>query len=298
VLDSVSAVSASDVWAVGYAPTVQDTQQPLTLHWNGSNWQQVPAVQVGKFDTLAAVAALSATDVWAVGDTATRSGTATPLIENGTRWQVMPSPSPGSYASLGGVAAVAADEVWAVGASSGTGGTLTELWNGRQWRVVPSANVTAHDGFQAVTVVPGSRQLWAVGSVMTGPGTTVPLIEQWTGTAWQIVPSPQASSSILYGVAALSAGAAWAVGQLFPSGQLPSQPLLERWDGARWQIVVGPIPGTLYNTLQGVTGIPETRGLWAVGAYANRGANSPTKTLTELYLLGQGKGKSRLPGEV
>jgi hypothetical protein len=76
---------------------------------------------------------------------------------------------------------------------------------------------------------------------------------------------------------------AWAVGQPVPSGKVPSQLLLLHWDGVQWQVAAGPIPGTLYNSLQGVTVIPGTRSLWAVGAYANRGINNSTQTLTEPY---------------
>ena len=41
-LSGVSAISATDAWAVGYASS-RTGQQPLILHWNGTAWRQVPA---------------------------------------------------------------------------------------------------------------------------------------------------------------------------------------------------------------------------------------------------------------
>ncbi len=66
-LHSVSAVSANDVWAVGYQTKVSD-DHTLIEHWDGSAWSVVSSPDVGKDDNrLYGVAALSATDVWSVG---------------------------------------------------------------------------------------------------------------------------------------------------------------------------------------------------------------------------------------
>jgi hypothetical protein len=64
-LDAVSAVSISDVWAVGYA----DNHGTLTLHWNGRAWSIVPSPDPGGQGTLYGVAAISSGDVLAVGNT-------------------------------------------------------------------------------------------------------------------------------------------------------------------------------------------------------------------------------------
>jgi hypothetical protein len=282
VVNAVSAVAANDVWAVGaYATANGRAQPPLTLHWNGSAWTVVPAPRVGQGDELYGVAALSATDAWAVGSVGVDAGT---LIEhwNGTNWQVVPSPSPGSFAGLAAVVALAPTNVWAVG--GGATGTLTEHWNGTSWQVVPSPNPPGGGGLNAVTAVPGTDQLWAVGNYTAAPLAAATLIEQWTGTAWQIVPSPNVGTDInyLFGVAAASASDAWTVGTAYNQGSNQSQPLLERWEGQQWQVAAGPTPGAFYNRLQAVTVIPGTHSLWAVGAEAQSGLGS-TNPLTELY---------------
>src|SRR5438874_2400695 len=39
----VSAISATDAWAVGsHAPGVDIARVTLTLHWDGSNWSRIP----------------------------------------------------------------------------------------------------------------------------------------------------------------------------------------------------------------------------------------------------------------
>ncbi len=64
-LSGVAAISASDVWAVGYY--VGDTTQPLEEHWDGTAWSVYgPSPGMSYSDTWA-VAAVSTGDIWAVG---------------------------------------------------------------------------------------------------------------------------------------------------------------------------------------------------------------------------------------
>src|SRR5262249_355882 len=105
-LNGVTAISSSDVWAVGAAGT-----GTLTEHWNGSVWSVVPNPGTGDF---AAVSAVSSSNVWAVGSDG-HSHTQT-LHWNGTAWSVIPSPSPGASDNfLTGVAAISSTSAWAVG---------------------------------------------------------------------------------------------------------------------------------------------------------------------------------------
>jgi hypothetical protein len=69
-LMSVSAVSADDVWAVGWTfdgPTGYPGRS-LIEHWNGHRWRPVPSPHPGQdFDGLTAVSADTSDDAWAVG---------------------------------------------------------------------------------------------------------------------------------------------------------------------------------------------------------------------------------------
>ncbi|MHB8600677.1 MAG: hypothetical protein ACYDER_28210 [Ktedonobacteraceae bacterium] len=82
-LSGVAAVSASDVWAVGW-----DNTGPLIDHWDGTSWQSVssPAVE----GTFLGISAQSASDIWAVGDQAGDQ----PLTEHwdGSAWHLVPAP--------------------------------------------------------------------------------------------------------------------------------------------------------------------------------------------------------------
>lgn len=131
-LSGVAAVSANDVWTVGFYLNNSNAYQTLTEHWNGTQWSIVPSPDTGIASYLRGVTALATNDVWAVGYS--QNGSTYPtLIEHwdGTQWSIVPSPSPGStFSVLDGVAAIAPNDVWAVGsyqnAVSSSVQTLTE----------------------------------------------------------------------------------------------------------------------------------------------------------------------------
>jgi hypothetical protein len=244
-------------------------------------WHVIPSPSPDALtNTLNGVAAASPTAAWAVGQA---RGSA--LIErwSGRSWSLVPNPAAGKAQTLYGVSAISATDVWAVGGDAT--GTLTEHWDGQQWRVVPSPNPAGSAGLDAVTAVPGSGQVWAVGSYLTSTQTSATLIEQWNGTAWQLVSSPNGGTyaNSLDSVAALAATDVWAGGGTATNGNVsPSQVLLERWDGQQWQVVPGPNPGAFHNQVQAMVTIPGTASLWAVGLSTNSALGS-IKTLTELY---------------
>jgi hypothetical protein len=64
LLIAVSAVSGSDVWAVGDFLSSQLQDRTLIEHWNGTRWRVVPSPNVGTgFNSLNGVAAFASTDV-------------------------------------------------------------------------------------------------------------------------------------------------------------------------------------------------------------------------------------------
>jgi hypothetical protein len=62
-LTGVAAISASNVWAVGYYFVGVNTVT-LIEHWDGTSWSVVPSPNVGTGDLLNGVYAFSATDIW------------------------------------------------------------------------------------------------------------------------------------------------------------------------------------------------------------------------------------------
>jgi hypothetical protein len=112
VLNAVTAVSSTDVWAVG-----DSGNGTLTEQWNGKKWSVVPSPNVGtQPNELFGVAAVSASDIWAVGFSEPNPSVFRTLTLHwdGTSWSIVTSPSPVND-TLRAVAAVSTSDVWAVG---------------------------------------------------------------------------------------------------------------------------------------------------------------------------------------
>src|SRR5262249_33801318 len=63
-LNAVTAISPTDVWAVGVADPTRFGYQSLALHWNGTQWSVVKTPFVSRFPyELRAVSAAAANDV-------------------------------------------------------------------------------------------------------------------------------------------------------------------------------------------------------------------------------------------
>src|SRR5207249_8939940 len=95
-LNGITALSSSDLWAVGYQSDGAVTRT-LTLRWQGSGWYEVPsAATASGQDYLRDVWARSADDAWAVGYTVHSDGRLTTLTEkwDGSGWSVVQSEDP------------------------------------------------------------------------------------------------------------------------------------------------------------------------------------------------------------
>lgn len=260
ILTAVSAVSASDVWAVGY--DIFYPNLSVIEHWDGAKWKVVPGPSIRKEESeLLAVAAVSTNDVWAVGYSYPPRGAHKTLIEhwNGTKWSIVPSPSPGFFDNdLYGLAAVSANDVWAVGSYTAdtSDPTLIEHWNGTNWSVIFSPNVADGNYLTGVVAV-SANDIWAVGyySFLSGGGNQT-LIEHWNGRKWSIVssPNPGVYGNGLSGVSAASASDVWAVGNS----------TILHWNGTIWSIVQAHVPGSLVGV-----SVVSANDIWAVGSGIN-----------------------------
>src|SRR5439155_3588006 len=117
--------------------------------------------------------------------------------------------------------------------------------------------------------------VWVVGEWNPGlPPTETgrrTLTEPWNGSAFTIVPSPNADwpgvdKSTLEGVSGISSRDVWAVGYAEDFASLKSTTLTERWDGSAWRVLPSPNPSgdTLPNRLYSVAAVSTTM-VWAVG---------------------------------
>lgn len=210
VLNAVAAISANDVWAVGWYQSGSTGQEggALTMHWDGTQWTVIPNPSRA---TLYGVTVLASNDVWAVGDQSI-------LHWNGANWSNVSFPLPpnGSFPRLRGISAVSANDIWAAGFSqwSSFDGTrsapLTYHWDGTSWSWIPNAG-NIDEYFFGVTAI-AANDVWAVGD----NGQT----QHWNGDNWSRVAAPYPGLGGRFnGVAASSAKDIWAVGSYTDGSQ-------------------------------------------------------------------------------
>jgi Purple acid Phosphatase, N-terminal domain len=223
----VAALSASDVWAVGYwiGSHTEANIDTLILHWDGVGWTQVPSPNIaGVANQLAGITAISASDIWAVG---TAGGAPLAMHWNGTTWTIIPMRFRSGLSSenLLAVSGAAGNDVWAVGFGRGfysnrPSGTIRH-WDGTRWtdrvcRAFSSSNPPqdyeggGSDSYFTGVSAAAANDVWAVGASGAGP-----MIFHWDGLAWTTVTHPRAypNSATLSAVATVTGGSAWTAGR-------------------------------------------------------------------------------------
>jgi hypothetical protein len=297
-LAGVSAVSATDAWAVGYACSNAECSEPnlvyktLIEHWNGTTWSTVASPNPAPSDQLTGVSAVSATDAWAVGTAS--SGQTLILHWNGTKWSTTPAPESSNAYQLNGVTAVSATDAWAVGDySDGTAHTLTLHWNGTKWSVVASPSPSTINDLLFGVSAASASDAWAVGRDI--PSASSPystLTEHWNGTKWSVVasPSPGAASNALFGVSTLTPTDAWAVGESLATSPGVLRTVVLRWNGKAWTQVASPDPGSSFSVLDGVSAVSASDA-WAVGNYSSTAGD----TSSTLILRWNGTDWTKVP---
>jgi hypothetical protein len=178
----VTAVSSTDVWAVGF-----DHTGALAEHWNGASWSIVNTPNPGgALGDLTSVDALGASDIWAVGNSRVPGQQSRTLTEhwNGASWTIVSSPSNGTLNNfLAGVTALSLTDVWAVGTYAKDLGlgfanrTITEHWDGTSWTIVPSPNPGTDSDVLLGSAAVGASAVFAVGGFeATGAQRTLVLV--------------------------------------------------------------------------------------------------------------------------
>jgi hypothetical protein len=199
-LAAIWGASNHDLWAVGKHGTV--------LHGSElAGWAPVP---VPTSADLTAIWGTGASDVWAVGE----GGTA--LHWDGWRWTQSPT---GVAADLSAISGSGPTDVWAI--SGWTPGQVIR-YDGASWSVVKGA---PGDSYHGVAVI-APDDVWITAS--SG-------FLHWTGSAFELVPSPGPAEATPSGIRANAPDDIWA-----------DSPM--RWvfhyDGATWSVVTA---GLVYH---------------------------------------------------
>ena len=283
ILRGITVISANDIWAVGDGPGNYNGVG-VALHWNGTQWSVVHTPNPAAGSVLYSVSAVSSNNVWATGSVFYTSNGAEydTLVEhwNGTSWKVVPSPSSSQSSDiLQSVSVVSANNIWAVGSIyEGISGYATEIehWNGSQWSLVPPPNSGSTSALNSVAAISASN-VWAVGTA-----NNQTLVEHYNGSSWSVVSSPNVGTGFngLNSVTVVSASDIWAVGYYVNSSNV-DQTLIEQWNGSSWTVVQSPNVGTGNSLLNGVSAVPRTSQVWAVGVYGPD--FTKYKTFTEYY---------------
>ncbi len=180
---------------------------------------------------------------WGVGSTS--AGDAAVEQWNGATWSQVSSPTVSG--TLQGVTCVTSMYCFAVGYSYGSLGydlPLIEQWNGTSWSgvSVPATGSTDNDFLQRVSC---TSTAFCVAAGWYGTDTSnvsQTFVEQWNGSSWNIVSSPNTSTTLinsLSGVSCTSTIFCVAVGYALTSGG-GGQGLVEQWNGSSWSIVSSP----------------------------------------------------------
>lgn len=287
-LKGVDALSASDIWAVGYIARPGGTlDEAITMHWNGTAWSIVPTPAIPSADVyLNRVSARTGSDVWAVGRrryAATNDDFTLTLRWNSTAWSIVPSPNPAPTARniLYGIEAVSDDDAWAVGyymtatvANGSPAQPLVTHWDGVQWSVAPppQGTIPSYKYLYAVAAL-SSSDIWLAGyNESAGPRKTY--TAHYDGTLWTHVPSPNTgiAMSRFQSVDGASPNDLWAVGEA-------GGPLIEHWDGAQWSIT--PHPETEIGTIElRSVSVRAPNDVWAVGTKAINNVETRYESVT------------------
>lgn len=215
----VAVVSPYEAWTVGYDGG-DDSYVPLVLHWGGTRWERLSIPLARAMSAgLEAVTVVSPDDIWAVGFS----------------------------------------QIWMDGYGNLPTRPFAARWDGRSWDRVPIGIPELHGWLNGVAAIPGTDDLWAVGSDWSPKtGRLRTLVLRGNGEGWRRVPSPGGSGD-LRDVVTVGASAL-AVGHLDDADGV-TRTLMSRWTGERWTTVTGP-PGHL----EAVDAISANR-VFAVGKY-------------------------------
>jgi hypothetical protein len=279
-LASVSAVSATDVWAVGRADSAS-----LTEHWNGTGWSTValPAGPCDVFESscqLTGVSADRAGDVIAVG-TATLNDpsgwlpAALAYRWTGTAWAALPVPASVNAWALAHVATFSAADAWAVGANTGAAGgsPAATHWDGTAWTSVATPVLTNLN--LTMTAIAGSsgHDVWAVGTAQSSGyhhQVRHSVAMHYDGTGWTAATVPDTSGLVSLSVD--SATDAWALG-------LDGSVL--HFDGTSWTVVTHQSMGAATIAATSASDV-WIGGVWTGSSWAVAHYNGSTWTTSAI----------------
>lgn len=248
-ITALDAVSATDVWAGGPHDRLDGwgCGAPYLAHLSGGTWSEVSP------PPLTCVYALDADEAgtWAAGYADRANGGSAVYRTSGGAW----TPQAAGATDVRAIRQRTPDDVWAVGAKADLYGeerVYATRYDGSVWHdMTPPQTAGAYGALSGVLPL-AADDVWVVGDAGA---------HHWDGSAWERAPEPD-GVRFTGALADDGAGGVWATGarRNAPEGSV----LLHYTDGA-WRAEV-ETPAVV----SGLTRVPGTRTLWAVGALAGK----------------------------
>jgi len=225
ILFGVSAISDTDVWAVGGKQDSAGLWHTLTEHWDGVRWSVIHAVDPGvNGNQFYAVKANASDDVYAVGQQAGAGFPGKALVEHwdGLAWSVVRSPADATTAlPLGVEASDSLPTSLTVAGQQETDKTpcttyvAASLATALSIQSTPNIGTSENDLFGAATAADGST--WTVGWYIydTTTDNHNPFVLRGKNGVWSLMSSAKLTAGSDSGFAAITAvpdGGLWAVG--------------------------------------------------------------------------------------
>jgi hypothetical protein len=193
-LTSVSCVSATFCMAAGSFDSPANgyaTDSTYAEEWDGSNWTILPfpTPAVTGYLNVLAMTCTSANFCMADGYYQGASGDVGYIEEwNGSVWSVLQSPSTAEL--LTGISCVSSTFCMASGSSM-------EEWDGTNWEVVDSPKINSASGTDIGGISCTSSSFCVTTGTYFAGGVNTPqtLIEEWDGTSWVVMASPDTAST-------------------------------------------------------------------------------------------------------
>jgi len=235
-LDAIAAVSPTDIWAAGDDFIQGATINLLFEHYNGTRWTAIaPPPSSGGFAL--GLTAIASNNVWMVGSVSSQ----VPISAhwNGTSWSMVPTPSvsagPNPIEELTAVTAVTTSNLWASGwvGNVDNENKLEPImlhWTGSAWSAVTVPNPGSEGSRLNGITSDGADNVFAVGTTQDDNGSLLTLIEQFNGSSWAAIPSPDPGrqgslSDNVLSAAGSAANMVWAVGAFNKQGDCCDLPL-------------------------------------------------------------------------